>query len=350
MAGVPLLNGFLSKEMFFAEALEVERTRCRGSIARCPTCVTLAGDVQRRLFAALHPRRVLRPDPVGLPRDAARTAALDALSDRGARAGLPGRRHASRRQTIGPFLDVAVASVLGDADAALQPRGLARLHPAAADERGRARRRRRAVLSAAAQATSPRGDDGPPLLPPIDGAPRLRARAGDAVVALARAAWRAGSARAGCSRNCAGSSASRSSPRLWPIYATAASVLGGPADTAAFDSRCSRCCGWSVASCALAAAMQAKFHRLVALILAGGAGLVTCMTFVWFSAPDLALTQLLVEIVTTVLLLLGLRWLPKRLPQRGRWTGALAALPRRAARPRDCRRRPAAAWRRSPMR
>ena len=41
--------------------------------------------------------------------------------------------------------------------------------------------------------------------------------------------------------------------------------------------------------------------------------MVTCVTFVWFSAPDLAVTQLLVEIVTTVLLLLGLRWLPKRL-------------------------------------
>ncbi|MCX5511476.1 DUF4040 domain-containing protein, partial [Pseudomonas sp. BJa3] len=30
-------------------------------------------------------------------------------------------------------------------------------------------------------------------------------------------------------------------------------------------------------------------------------------------APDLAITQLVVEVVTTVLLLLGLRWLPKRL-------------------------------------
>jgi multicomponent K+:H+ antiporter subunit A len=38
----------------------------------------------------------------------------------------------------------------------------------------------------------------------------------------------------------------------------------------------------------------------------------TCMTFVWFSAPDLALTQLIVEVVTLVLLLLGLRWLPPR--------------------------------------
>ena len=66
------------------------------------------------------------------------------------------------------------------------------------------------------------------------------------------------------------------------------------------------------ASCALAAAWQAKYHRMAALTLIGGAGLCVCITFLWFSAPDLALTQLVVEIVTTVLLLLGLRWLPKR--------------------------------------
>jgi multicomponent K+:H+ antiporter subunit A len=65
--------------------------------------------------------------------------------------------------------------------------------------------------------------------------------------------------------------------------------------------------------CAVGAAYQAKFHRLAALVLLGGAGLVTCITFVWLSAPDLAVTQLLVEIVTTVLILLGLRWLPKRI-------------------------------------
>lgn len=66
--------------------------------------------------------------------------------------------------------------------------------------------------------------------------------------------------------------------------------------------------------CAIAAAAQAKFHRLAALILMGGAGLATCLSFAWFSAPDLALTQLLAEIATTVLILLGLRWLPKRSP------------------------------------
>ena len=67
--------------------------------------------------------------------------------------------------------------------------------------------------------------------------------------------------------------------------------------------------------CAVAAAWQAKYHRLSALALAGGAGLVVCLTFLLLSAPDLALTQLMVETVTTVLILLGLRWLPPRQPQ-----------------------------------
>lgn len=65
-------------------------------------------------------------------------------------------------------------------------------------------------------------------------------------------------------------------------------------------------------ACALGAAWKAKYHRMAALIMLGGSGLCTCITFLWFSAPDLALTQLVVEVVTTVLILLGLRWLPKR--------------------------------------
>lgn len=66
------------------------------------------------------------------------------------------------------------------------------------------------------------------------------------------------------------------------------------------------------AICAVGAAIMAKFHRLVAITLMGGSGLVTCLTFAWFSAPDLALTQIVVEVVTTTLFLLGLRWLPMR--------------------------------------
>lgn len=65
--------------------------------------------------------------------------------------------------------------------------------------------------------------------------------------------------------------------------------------------------------CAVATAWQAKYHRLAALALVGGAGVATSITFLWLSAPDLALTQLMVETVTTILILLGLRWLPPRL-------------------------------------
>ncbi|WP_323011425.1 monovalent cation/H+ antiporter subunit A [Castellaniella sp.] len=79
-------------------------------------------------------------------------------------------------------------------------------------------------------------------------------------------------------------------------------------------------------ACAMAAAYQAKYHRTASLMLAGATGLITCITFAWLSAPDLALTQLTVEVVTTVLILLGLRWLPLRVdefpgltPWRTRW-------------------------------
>jgi len=70
---------------------------------------------------------------------------------------------------------------------------------------------------------------------------------------------------------------------------------------------------WLIAGvCALGAAWQAKFHRLAALAMLSVVGLVLCITFAWFSAPDLALTQLAVEVVTMVLFLLGLRWMPQR--------------------------------------
>ena len=84
-------------------------------------------------------------------------------------------------------------------------------------------------------------------------------------------------------------------------------------------------------ACAFGAAWQAKFHRLAALAMLGMTGLVTCLTFVWFSAPDLALTQLTVEIVTTILILLGLRWLPKQIAD----PDHITSIPVRARRTRD---------------
>jgi multicomponent K+:H+ antiporter subunit A len=75
---------------------------------------------------------------------------------------------------------------------------------------------------------------------------------------------------------------------------------------------------------AIGAAWQARAHRLFALTLLGVVGVVVCVTFAWFSAPDLALTQIAVEAVTTIFFLLGLRWLPKPTEQEQRSSRARA--------------------------
>ncbi len=70
-------------------------------------------------------------------------------------------------------------------------------------------------------------------------------------------------------------------------------------------------------------------QRLLTLIVIGVIGLVISLGFVKFSAPDLALTQLSVEVVTIVLLLLALYFLPQYTPrQAGRirlWRDGLLA-------------------------
>jgi multicomponent K+:H+ antiporter subunit A len=55
--------------------------------------------------------------------------------------------------------------------------------------------------------------------------------------------------------------------------------------------------------------------RVIALILTGIVGLTTSLVFAFFSAPDLALTQITVEVVTTLLMLLALQFLPKTTPR-----------------------------------
>jgi len=68
---------------------------------------------------------------------------------------------------------------------------------------------------------------------------------------------------------------------------------------------------------AVTAVGTAALHRrrLVALVLLGAVGLVVSLAFVHFSAPDLALTQISVEVVTIVLILVALHLLPKRTPR-----------------------------------
>jgi multicomponent K+:H+ antiporter subunit A len=71
--------------------------------------------------------------------------------------------------------------------------------------------------------------------------------------------------------------------------------------------------------------------RLQALVLTGVVGLVVALAFIRLSAPDLALTQLSVEVVSIVLLLLALHYLPQHTPAESSFgrkarDGALAAL------------------------
>jgi multicomponent K+:H+ antiporter subunit A len=56
-------------------------------------------------------------------------------------------------------------------------------------------------------------------------------------------------------------------------------------------------------------------ERLVAIVLTSVVGLVVSLAFLGFSAPDLALTQLTVEVVTTVLMLMALARLPQTSPR-----------------------------------
>lgn len=52
-------------------------------------------------------------------------------------------------------------------------------------------------------------------------------------------------------------------------------------------------------------------QRLVALIIVNVVGLICSLLFIYLSAPDLALTQISVEVVTLILMLLALHFLPK---------------------------------------
>jgi len=303
MAGVPLLNGFLSKEMFLAEALQAHSGTIIDVVL--PYLATLAS-----MFSVLYSVRFIHqtffgPAPLGLPHEPREAPPwirlpIEILVLACLLVGvLPAL-------TIGPFLATAVGAVLG-AEApeyslaiwhgftvpllmsfvallggvALYILFRAKLNAA---ERPpfigglQGRRTFETVLGAIVRATRA-------LLRWL-GTKRLQIQL-RLIIAAALLAGTLPFLRYGYSRG------SVPDTLVDPIFALLW-LLGG--------------------ACAVAAAALAKFHRLVALVLIGGAGLATCISFIWLSAPDLALTQLLVEIVTLVLLLLGLRWLPQRRP------------------------------------
>ncbi len=72
--------------------------------------------------------------------------------------------------------------------------------------------------------------------------------------------------------------------------------------------------GWAMLVAATLGLVVLHRNRLFSLIMIGIVGLMVSIGFVYFSAPDLAMTQFTVEVVTIILLLLALNFLPNRTP------------------------------------
>ena len=72
--------------------------------------------------------------------------------------------------------------------------------------------------------------------------------------------------------------------------------------------------GWAMLVAATGGLVLLHRNRFLALILIGIVGLMVSIGFVFLSAPDLAMTQFTVEVVTIILLLLALNFLPNRTP------------------------------------
>jgi multicomponent K+:H+ antiporter subunit A len=98
----------------------------------------------------------------------------------------------------------------------------------------------------------------------------------------------------------------------WPLLRGSDAWL--PATTAGTPASPVLVALWLIGAVGAVGTVVARRDRLVALAFAGVAGLVVGLAFVWFSAPDLAMTQLLVEVVTIVLMMLALGFLPRHAP------------------------------------
>ena len=305
MAGVPLLNGFISKEMFLAEA--VANSSGRHLNLALPVLATVAS-----LLSVLYSVRFIHqtffgPEPVDLPKEPHEPPRwmrfpIEVL------VGLCILVGVLPNLTIGPILAVAVHSVLGDevpyySLALWHGLNLPLLMSAIALIGG--------VTTYRIFGRRINASQRPWVVGRFNGA-----RAYDRVMHIFHriAAWIV--RRLGASRQQARLRAIILTCLLAALLASGMAGLGfEQAGVTLQRPGLGFTLLWLIGGgCAVAAAWQAKYHRLAAVVLVGGAGLVSCLTFVWFSAPDLATTQMLVEIVTTVLLLLGLRWLPKRLP------------------------------------
>ncbi|TCZ83995.1 monovalent cation/H+ antiporter subunit A [Lysobacter sp. N42] len=297
MAGIPLLNGFLSKEMFFAEAIDV------GGSDGMRFAMTLAAFMAGVFGVAyslrfVHDTFLTRSEPRvdGVIHEPPRFMKIpvEVLVVLCLAVGV------APAFTIAPVLDAAVHGVLGDAapryslalwhgvnmpllmslggvvGGALLYFGLRRLfdlHAMVRQARGRAVFRAQALLLLAF-------------------ARRLTFRLTDG--SLQRSLWWVWVTLLGVAL----------APAAVPILGTLAEADGQPMPAIGWVL-------WSLLVAGTLASVALHRRRIVALVVVGAVGLGVSLCFVFLSAPDLALTQLLVEMVTIVLMLLALNYLPQ---------------------------------------
>ena len=320
MAGVPLLNGFLSKEMFFAEAMHISAGHFGGWLL--PALATLAGALAVAYSIRFIHDVFFNGEPVDLPRTPHEPprwmkVPVEILVVLCLVVGI------APALTVAPLLAVAAASTL---QAPLPDYHLALWHgfnPAAGHEPDRAGRRHADLPGA------------PPAVRLARARPRPARRA-HRLQRAARRAVRAGaldhphrSTPARCSARCSCSCWRRhwrwaSRPGWRRGTPLAGNRAGLPLDAVSLPA------GGALIVATLATVWLHR-QRLVALITIGVVGLVVSLAFVKFSAPDLALTQLSVEVVTIVLLLLAL--LLPAAARRAASATAARALARRRDRP-----------------
>ena len=313
MAGVPLLNGFLSKEMFFAESLSIESHR--GVQWVVPAAATLAGVLSVAYSVRFIHDVFFNGEPVGLtrtPHEPPRwmRVPVEALVVLCIVVGV------APSLTVQPLLAVAVGAVLG---APAPPVDLALWHGF----------NRPLAMSAIALAgglavyfglqrtinlhSVTRLPVGGKHL--FDAALSALQRLAD--VAARRLPW------------------GRLQPTLFWLVVAVVGVAATPLvrwgfgmaahDALVADGADPRLAPIAVAvfGCGVVAALAAAVRyrqRFTALVFIGVTGLMVSLAFVLLAAPDLALTQLLVEVVTVVLMVLVLHHLPQSAPvERPRW-------------------------------
>jgi multicomponent K+:H+ antiporter subunit A len=323
MAGVPLLNGFLSKEMFFAEAVAKETYTAFTLVL--PVAATIAGVFSVAYSARLIHDVFFNGEPIGLPKTPHEPPAfmrlpVEVLVFVCVAVGL------APQFVIGPLLAVgAQAALFGGPAGALPEYTLKIWHGFNLP----------LVMSAVALAgglllyaflqrfINLHRLFATPLVAHHGGrrAYQRFMQANLRLVAAVTATIQNGSLQrylfllvllailAGVAPWWAG--------EVGPTSAAAGAALSAP-ELPALPVNAGIIAVWLIGVVCAAGTVLAYRNRLVALILLGAVGLTVSLTFVYFSAPDLALTQLLVEMVTIILMMLALYWLPETSPRESR--------------------------------